>query len=169
MAGATPRIRRSSMRSILILATLASDAMALRAQQTIRMCAGPMRSPSASDAEGSFRYWLQAKALDGGALTADLRIITSSATSAEGALRDAWQTIAEVAEGRLGTPSVSVLLLPDCTWLDRWDRFEALTRHLLQCAECEKFVEIMTQIMEYGDSLDADKFCASLPMVGGPI
>lgn len=31
---------------------------------------------------------------------------------------------------------VSVVVFPDCEWLEDWNRFQALTKHLLQCSEC---------------------------------
>ena len=71
-------------------------------------------------------------------MATDLPIVTSSATTAEGALRDVWRAV--IAASDASSPPVSVLLLPGVQWLKRWERMEALFSHLRSCRGCSRFL-----------------------------
>ena len=81
-----------------------------------------------------FNSWLSSTAPAGAAPAAPVSIEVSSATTVEGALRDVW--CSAVAASQPGAPEVSVLLLPHVPWLEPWERFTALHKHLLSCRDC---------------------------------
>ena len=106
-----------------------SLALPQHALTAVRCCAAP------SEPEDEFRTWLKSS---GQPVATDLPIVTSSATTAEGALRDVWRAV--IAASDASSPPVSVLLLPGVPWLKRWERMEALFSHLRSCRGCSRFL-----------------------------
>ena len=88
-----------------------------------------------SPAEVQFRSWLDETAPPS-ASPARCRIVTSSATSVPGALRDTWALVVRAMYPEANDPSLSVLLLPELEWASDWDRFLALDKHLRTCRDC---------------------------------
>ena len=82
--------------------------------------------------EQRFREWMEAERP--GQSVARLPIVTSSATTPEGALRDVWRAV--MASSDASSPSVAVLLLPDVDWLGPWERMLALDKHMRSCRDC---------------------------------
>ena len=117
------------MRAWPILFVASVSALRLTRFTAARCCAAP------SEPEDEFRTWLKSS---GQPVATDLPIVTSSATTAEGALRDVWRAV--IAASDASSPPVSVLLLPGVQWLKRWERMEALFSHLRSCRGCSRFL-----------------------------
>ena len=100
---------------------------------------GPLRSAtlrmSSASAEEELLAWLERTAPPGASVTKQCMIVASSATSVEGALRDFWQTLIKQGSDP-EAPPVTVLMFPDVEWLQPWQRFSALHKHLLSCRDC---------------------------------
>lgn len=94
---------------------------------------------SEHQAEKQFRSWLQSSAPPG-AQAAECEVRVSEATTVEGALRDVWSIVnatavptAQTGEAR---PPATVLLLPEVSWLQPWERMDALNKYVLACRDC---------------------------------
>lgn len=84
-----------------------------------------------------FRVWMERTA-PAGASVSNCNIVTSDASSLEGALRDIWMQICQSSDSE--AEPVTVLLLPNCEWVRSWERFSALHKHLQQCRDvCSSF------------------------------
>mmetsp|Transcript_45680 Transcript_45680/g.140817 ORF Transcript_45680/g.140817 Transcript_45680/m.140817 type:complete len:301 (+) Transcript_45680:129-1031(+) len=112
---------------MLLLISHLSATSVVRQPAAASRCAAARLQLSPSEPESTFRAWLESQ----GPADASLPIVSSGATTAEGALRDIWQAVLGAADA--SAPPVSVLLLPDCAWLERWERMEALDAHLRSC------------------------------------